>query len=193
MTHVPSPLRLAALAVAVALALGAPASAARRPAQACAPSAMLAPQALTLGNPTLAVEQNQLFVISLGSNPSTGYHWVIAQARPYQPGFVGATHRSSATAAQQQQAAAQTSQYGQPPQFMTYEQYQANQARQQGQYARPTAGVSGEDILIFKATGPPGELFIQMQYLPPDQQRPDPTYPAVTENFTIEVMPPAGC
>jgi predicted secreted protein len=85
-----------AAVVALVLAMAAPASAKKgQPPEipACQPSTMVAPRVATLERPELRVEQNQLFVISLGSNPSTGYHWVVRAAQPVPFGAVGQTYR----------------------------------------------------------------------------------------------------
>ena len=91
------------LTLAVLFAVATSAGDARRQQDAsqCAPSTILAPRVATIEQPMLSVEQNQFFVISLGSNPSTGYHWIVGQAKPYPFGIVGTTVRQGAAVAQQ--------------------------------------------------------------------------------------------
>jgi len=206
--------RSVAVALFVAFALSAPASAARRPAPtACQPSAMIATRVATIEHPVLTVEQNQLFMISVGTNPSTGYHWVITPAKPVAFGFIGTTYRDGTPLRQAQQY----DQYGQPigqgqpqqydaygrpiqqpnpyGQQQTYNPYGQAQANP---YSRPQSqvvAVGGEQLLVFKATVPAGLETMVLQYAPPSQpgQPPSPATSTRAQTFTIEVIPGYGC
>lgn len=173
----------------------------------CRPSTTLAPRVATIERPTLSVEQNQFFVISLGSNPSTGYHWIVGQAKPYPFGIVGTTTRDGVAVAstqpqydqygrpyaqQQQYAQPQYDQYGRP-----YAQSQYGQQYSQYGQTQPTAGAGSEQLLILKATAPAGVETLEMHYVPANvttiDARRGPVQGEVTRQFTIEVTPPAYC
>jgi predicted secreted protein len=132
-------LALALAALSLFVLVGARGDAARRttPPGTCQPSAMLSARVATLEHPVLTVEQNQLFVISVGTNPSTGYHWVITPAKPVAFGFVGSTYRDGTPL----RATQQYDQYGQPIQQSPQQQYDAYgrpiQPQQYDVYGRP--------------------------------------------------------
>lgn len=173
---------------------------------------MIASRVATIEHPVLTVEQNQLFVISVGTNPSTGYHWVITPAKPAAFGFVGTSYRDGTPLRQAQQF----DQYGQPiqqpsqqqqydayghpiQQTTPYGQQPYNPYGQQGNpYSRPqtqVVGVGGEQLLVFKATVPAGIETMVLQYAPPSQpgQAPPPATSVRAQSFTIEVIPGYGC
>jgi hypothetical protein len=131
----------------------------------------------------LSVEQNQFFVISLGSNPSTGYHWIVGQAKPYPFGVVGTTVRDGIAL---QVSAPQYDQNGRP-----YAQPQYGQG--------PTTGGGAEELLILKATPPAGVETLEMRYVPANvttvqgRRSNDPAPGEVIGRFTISITAPTHC
>jgi hypothetical protein len=167
----------------------------------CRPSTILAPRVATIDRPVLSVEQNQFFVISLGSNPAAGYHWIVGQAKPYPFGVVGAAIRDGVTVATQGQSQYAQSQYGQynpyGQQTNQYGQQQYNPYGQQ-QYSeyQPRTTAGAEEILILKATPPAGVETLEMHYVPYNvttMQGRSAAPGEVVRQFTIEVTPPAFC
>jgi len=152
--------RVLLVALALSLVVAAPATAKSQPP--CRPSAVLATRVGTVERPEFTVEQNQIFVLSLASNPSTGYRWVVQPARPIAFNSIGSAYRDT-TPVRQAQAE------GSEPQLV---------------------GAGGDQLFLFKASVPPGIETMVVQYVPPGQATYAPA--ARWQTFTIRVKPPEG-
>ncbi len=65
------------------------------------PPPLVAPDVASAENPTLRVLQGQVFVLSLGAAPGTGYHWIDTRNPGDRPfGVIGQTFRPNQTAGQ---------------------------------------------------------------------------------------------
>ncbi|MBC5810228.1 MAG: protease inhibitor I42 family protein [Candidatus Eremiobacteraeota bacterium] len=199
----------ATLAVALALStFAAPAEARKKSndaqAQSICGTAGIAPSQVTVApyvasstHPNIAVSAGDVFLISLGVNPASGYHWEIAESNQPRPfATYGYTMREMGTPQYQQQY--RQSQFQQYPQYQQpngqYPQYQ-QQPQPYAQYPQQQAPSQAmEQLWIFRAVAP-GTAQVTFRYVAPGM--PANALGNTSLTFTIGVSQPGmllgGC